>query len=99
MNSAFWGRPSLAMALSLLLLPTRLFAAEKGGSAMVIVADSRRFSGWESLWAGVYNESHMVFALVTILVIPSIALALGKLTGWLLGRTGIDLKSRELAEH
>jgi len=99
MNSAFRGRPSLAMALSLFLIPARLFAAEKGGSAMVIVADSRRFSGWESWWAGVYNESHLAFALITILIIPSIALTLGKFTGWLLARTGINLKSRELAEH
>ncbi len=66
---------------------------------IVIVADSRHFTGWRAWWANLYNDSHVLFALVTIITVPALALALGRLTGWILARTGIDLKSRQLAEH
>ena len=95
-----WRNKSLqAMLLFLLLLPPRLLAVGGGGDAIVIVADSRRFSGWKAWWTNLYNESHLGFALVTILIIPTVGLILGRLTGWILARTGINLKTRELAEH
>jgi hypothetical protein len=74
-------------------------AAAPKSDAMVIVADSRKFSGWKAWWANLYNESHFLFALITIIVIPATALLLGRLTGSLVARLGINLKSRELVEH
>jgi hypothetical protein len=82
----------------LLAAPIAL-AVGRAGERIVIVADSRRFSGWKAWWTNLYNEDHLLFALVTIVTIPAIALVLGRLTSWLLARTGINLKSRELAEH
>jgi hypothetical protein len=46
-----------------------------------------------------YNESHLLFAILTILIIPAVALVLGRLTGLVMARLGINLKSRDLAEH
>lgn len=99
MNGILRNRSLRAILLALVLLPARLLAVGGGGDAIVIVADSRRFTGWKAWWTNLYNESHLGFALVTILIIPTVGLILGKLTGWLLARTGINLKTRELAEH
>ncbi|MBZ5612793.1 MAG: hypothetical protein LAO23_02200 [Acidobacteriia bacterium] len=88
----------LMSLLTILLLPLPLLAAESSEAA-VIVADSRKFSGWQAWWANVYNESHFWFALITIVILPTTALILGRLTGWLMAHLGINLRSRELAEH
>ena len=76
-------------------------ALASGGRAdpIVIVADSRRFTGWKAWWTNLYNESHLLFAIVTIAIIPTLGLLLGKLTGAILAQLGINLKSRDLAEH
>lgn len=87
------------LGILLLLIPTQLLAAAGKAEAIVIVADSRRFTGWKAWWTNLYNESHLLFALATIVIIPTLGLILGSLTGLLLSRIGIDLRSRELAEH
>jgi len=87
-----WMRPA---AVLLAGLP----AHAEGGRLIVLVADSRRYSGLKAWWANVYNESHFGFALATIVVIPLLGLLMGKLTGLVLSRMGINLKSRVLAEH
>jgi hypothetical protein len=76
-----------------------LAAATGGGQAMVLVADSRRFSGWEAWWANLYNEDHLIFAILTVAVVAGLALGMGRLTDLILARTGINLKSRVLTEH
>ncbi len=76
-----------------------LSAASGGGDKIVLVADSRVYSGWKAWWTNLYNESHLLFALITIIVSPSLGLIMGKLTDFLLARLGINLKSRVLAEH
>ena len=88
-----------AIILWLVLLPTHVLAAEGGGSTMVIVADSRKLTGIRAWWANVYNESHLYFALLTIILIPLAGVILGPLADQLMGRIGIDLKSRVLREH
>jgi hypothetical protein len=88
-----------ALLLGLALASARLFAGEGSSGPIVIVADSRRFSGWQAWWTNLYNDSHLGFALATIVIVPTIGLILGKLTGWMLARIGINLKTRELAEH
>lgn len=88
----------LMSLLAILLVPVRLLAAEPSNS-VVIVADSRKFSGWQAWWANLYNDSHLWFALITIVILPVTALLLGRLTGSLMARLGINLRSRELAEH
>jgi len=78
----------------LLLLPLGLAAAGGGGERLVFVADSRRYRGWQAWFTNLYNESLAQFTLLTIIVVPLLALALSSLMGFFLSRTGIDLKSR-----
>ena len=88
---ARWRTRGLAL---LVLLP-----ATAAGEPMVLVADSRRFSGLMAWWTNLYNESHLWLALLTIVTIPALGLLMGKLTDLVLSRIGINLKSRVLAEH
>jgi hypothetical protein len=97
-GKAWLGRMGVPAA-ALTLLAGNVFAAGGGGEAIVIVADSRRFSGLEAWSANLYNESHAYFALLTVLTIPLLGLLLGTLTGLLMRLLGINLKSRVLAEH
>lgn len=84
--------------LAMLLLLVQLLAAESSDAA-VIVADSRKFTGWQARWADLYNQSHFWFAAITVIILPVTALILGRLTGWFMAQLGINLRSRELAEH
>jgi hypothetical protein len=94
-----WGlRIARAIFLSLVLTMPALAVSSSGGR-MVYVADSRRFTGWRAWITSVYNESHVYFALLTIVTIPLLSFVLGKLTGAVMARLGINLKSRVLAEH
>lgn len=92
------GRLRLAVS-ALLLLPSTALAVGGGGQAIVLVADSRRFTGWKAWWTNLYNESHLYFALLTIVVIPVLGVILGVIADFLMSRIGINLKSRVLAEH
>ena len=76
------------------------FAAGGGGVApIVIVADSRKLTGLMAWWANLYNESHVYFTIATIIIIPIVGMIFGLLADWVMHFVGIDLKSRELAEH
>ncbi len=99
MGDRAWLRIPRALAAAVTVLAGNVFAAGGGGEAIVIVADSRRFSGLLAWWANLYNESHFAFAVVTILLIPTLGTVLGILTDFLMSRIGINLKSRTLAEH
>jgi len=84
-------------AMGLMLAPASVLAQESGG-AMVIVADSRRLTGLRAWWAGLYNESHFYFALLTVIAVPLAGAILGSLADLVMRRIGIDLKSRVLRE-
>jgi hypothetical protein len=66
---------------------------------LVLVADTRKFTGLEGWWANLYNESHLTFALATVVIIPLVGVILGSLADVVMSRLGIDLKHRALAEH
>jgi len=72
-----------------------------GGKAepMVFVADSRRYTGWVAWFANLYNESHLQFTLLTLVLIPLLALILGTVAGKVLSALGVDLRSRSVGEH
>ncbi len=83
-----------------LLLPRIVFAAGGGKEApIVIVADTRHITGILAWWANLYNESHIYFALLTVVIIPMIGVIFGLIADVIMKKIGIDLKSRELAEH
>ncbi len=83
----------------ILLAPGAALAAGEKVANLVVVADTRRLTGWEAWWANLYNESHLYFTLITVVSIPIIGLLFGVLADLVMGHIGIDLKSRELAEH
>ncbi|MDP2993239.1 MAG: hypothetical protein Q8O04_07425 [Deltaproteobacteria bacterium] len=94
-----WAKIATFGVMILLLLPELALAAGPKAAPLVIVADTRKFTGWEAWWTNLYNESHLYFALLTIAIIPTIGVIFGVLADLIMSRVGIDLKSRELAEH
>lgn len=89
---------SLIMTTLWLTAGTAL-AAGGGGEPIVIVADSRKLTGIMAWWANLYNESHFYFTLLTIILIPLIGVIFGVLADIVMHFVGIDLSSRDLAEH
>jgi hypothetical protein len=83
----------------ILLTPGLALAAGEKVANLVVVADTRKLHGWQAWWANLYNESHLYFTLITVVSIPIIGLLFGVLADIIMGHIGIDLKSRELAEH
>jgi hypothetical protein len=82
-----------------LLIPELALAAGEKADLIVIVADTRKLTGWQAWWANLYNESHAYFTVVTVISIPVVGLILGLLADVVMKRIGIDLTSRELSEH
>lgn len=83
-----------------LFAPSLSWAAGGGKSApIVIVADTRKLDGIMAWWANLYNESHLYFMILTVIIIPITGVIFGVLADIIMGWIGIDLKSRELAEH
>ena len=95
----FWIRIIGLVGIITLLIPELVLAAGEKADLIVIVADTRRLTGWEAWWANLYNESHAYFTIVTVITIPVVGLILGLLADLVMKRIGIDLTSRELSEH
>jgi hypothetical protein len=91
-------RLGLVLATLWLTAQTAL-AAGGGGELIVIVADSRKLTGIMAWWANLYNESHLYFMLLTVVLIPLIGVIFGVIADFIMHFIGIDLSSRELAEH
>lgn len=94
-------REAYARWVRLCLVAAPAIPALAAGRAehIVLVADSRRYTGVKALWASLYNDSHLYVAIITIVMVPAVGLVMAKLTDFLLSRLGINLKSRVLAEH
>lgn len=89
-----------ALGLALIapaFMPALALAAKKKAN-VVIVADTRKLDGVLYWWAEMYNESHLLFAIMTMLIIPFVGCVLGWLADIVMTHIGIDLKHRELAE-
>jgi len=86
-------------ALAVLLLPAMALAAGGGGAPVVIVSDTRDLTGIMAWWGDLYNHSHMYFTILTVIIIPTTGVIFGTLADLIMSHIGIDLKSRELAEH
>ncbi len=94
-----WARIFGLWTAVILLLPQIATAAGPAAAPLVLVADTRNFTGWEAWWVNLYNESHLLFALLTVVIIPVVGLCFGLLADVVMNWIGIDLKNRELAEH
>jgi hypothetical protein len=90
----------LALTLTTLWLTAQTaLAAGGGGEYIVIVADTRKLTGLMAWWANLYNESHLLFTLLTVVLIPVIGVIFGVMADYIMHFIGIDLSSRDLAEH
>ena len=94
-----WKKLVFLAGVGLLLIPELVLASGETSDLIVIVADTRRLTGWEAWWANLYNESHAYFTAVTVVTIPLVGLILGLSADFVMKRIGIDLSSRELSEH
>ncbi len=94
-----WKKILFLAGMVLLLIPEFALASGDKGDLVVIVADTRRLTGWEAWWANLYNESHVYFTAVTVTTIPLVGLILGLSADFVMKHIGIDLTSRELSEH
>jgi hypothetical protein len=94
-----WKALLAGLTTFLLLAPAAAFAAGGGGAPIVIVADTRKLTGIMAWWANLYNESHLYFTIMTVILIPLIGVIFGVLADIVMHFIGIDLKSRDLAEH
>jgi hypothetical protein len=95
----WWAKLMGLMVMASLLWPELALAAGPKAAPLVVVADTRKFTGWEAWWTNLYNESHLYFALLTVVLIPVIGLIFGLLADLVMRTIGIDLASRDLAEH
>ena len=94
-----WAKMNLFVLSVWLLLPQAVFAGGEKASAVVIVSDTRGLTGILKWWGDLYNESHLYFSLLTIVLIPVIGLMFGIVADIVMKTIGIDLSSRDLAEH
>lgn len=86
--------------LGILLLPAVALASGGGDVArLVIVADTRHLPAVLKFWGNLYNESHVYFTALTVSIIPVLGIFFGMGADLTMSRLGIDLHSRELAEH
>lgn len=98
--SKFWAKIMGLVSFVWLIVPGLAWAAGGGPVApMVIVADTRKLTGVMAWWSDLYNESHLYFTIVTVVLIPVIGVIFGVIADIVMTHIGIDLKSRELAEH
>ncbi len=95
-----WSTLILLGMLALLFLPELAMAAGGGKiENIVIVSDTRKLTGLLAWWGGLYNESHTYFTALTVALIPSIGVVFGVVADIIMSHIGIDLHSRDLAEH
>lgn len=91
----------MVTASCLMLLPALCASAAGGGNVanVVIVSDTRKLTGIMHWWGSLYNESHLQFTLLTILLIPITGCLFGFIADVVMGWIGIDLTKRKVAEH
>ena len=90
---------NMRVLLLCLLVPQTIFAAGEKAALVVIVADTRGLTGILKAWGHLYNESHLYFSLLTIVLIPVIGFVFGTIADIVMKMIGIDLEHRELSEH
>ena len=89
----------LAVPAALLALCGTAMAAGGKAEQIVIVSDTRDLTGILAWWSNLYNESHLQFTILTVILIPVLGMTLGLLTDLVMNHIGIDLSKRDVAEH
>ena len=94
-----WTKITGLAIMAFLLLPEIAAASGPAAAPIVIVADTRKLTGIEAWWANLYNESHIYFTILTYVCMLVVGLTLAGIADLIMKRVGIDLTSRDLAEH
>jgi ABC-type Fe3+ transport system permease subunit len=91
----------LFMLLSgaLFFLPSSVWAAGGGASALVVVADTRRVEGIMKYFSDLYNTNLWLFAVWAVVLTAAFGAVLGFGMDFIMMRTGLDLRSRKIVEH
>jgi hypothetical protein len=95
----WWTKLTGLVIMAGVLLPEIALAAAKKAAPLVVVADTRKFTGWQAWWTNLYNDSHFYFTLITVVTIPVVGLIFGLFADVIMNWIGLDLKHRDLAEH
>ncbi len=82
-----------------LLWPAYALAAGGKASNIVVVADTRRVTGFLKYLYNLYNTDIWMFAVWAVVLTVVLGCFLGFLMDFIMERTGLDLKSRKIIEH
>ena len=99
MMRKLWTAIAGSFVMLLVMMPSLALAAKKAAANVVIVDDTSRLDRIMRWWAQMYNDSHLYFTILTIIIIPTVGCIFGFLADVVMSHIGIDLKHRELAEH
>ena len=81
------------------LWPALALAAGEKADNIVVVADTRRVSGFMKYLSNLYNTDIWMFAIWAVVLTAALGCILGFLMDFIMERTGLDLKSRKIIEH
>jgi ABC-type Fe3+ transport system permease subunit len=86
-------------ALGVLLLPSWALAGGGKATNIVVVADTRRVTGFLKYLSNLYNTDVWMFAIWAVVLTVVVGCTLGFLMDFVMERTGLDLRSRKIIEH
>jgi ABC-type Fe3+ transport system permease subunit len=90
----------MTMVISAALLwPSYALAAGEKANNIVVVADTRRVTGFMKYLSNLYNTDIWMFAIWAVVLTAVLGCVLGFMMDFIMERTGLDLKSRKIIEH
>lgn len=92
-------RMATAVLSAVLLWPMLAMAAGGKANNIVVVADTRRVTGFLKYLSNLYNTDIWMFAVWAVVLTAALGCVLGFLMDFIMERTGLDLKSRKIIEH
>lgn len=92
-----WVRLIVLAGAVFVLIPEIAMAA-KEKVTFVVVAHTTKLAGMQALWANIYNDDPILFTVITGVAIPLFGASFGVLADRIMHYSGIDLRTRELAE-
>ena len=98
MKHAFRRLMTMAVAAAL-WLPSLALASGEPAHSLVVVADTRRVTGFMKYLSNLYNTDIWMYAVWAVVMTAALGCILGYLMDFIMERTGLDLKSRKLIEH
>ena len=82
-----------------LCLPHLAWASGEAATNLVVVADTRRVTGFLKYIANTYNTDPWLFAVWAVVITAVWGGILGFVMDFIMERSGLDLKSRKIIEH